>query len=62
MSLFADFGNLEVKRFLEAFTRLTKMKKSTTTLLQNVYMHAFRLLDLGLYLQNRNNSNYVQLW
>ena len=26
-SLFANFGNLKVKRFLEAFTRLTKMKR-----------------------------------
>ena len=51
MSLFANFGNLKVKRFLEADTRLTIMKRlgPTTTLLQNVYMHAFRLLDLFLY-------------
>ena len=69
MCLFAKFDNFKVKRFWEAFIRVTKMKRLLQCYCRMCthacilsYMHSFRLLDLGLYSQNRNNINYLELW
>jgi len=43
MSLFANFGNLKVTPFLEAFIQLSKINRLYYTTTKLMYMHAFRL-------------------